>query len=266
MPLVSCLDPRDAGVAALGDDVGRAEFEREILPRLVAAHRDDPPGAHLLRGEHAHEPDRAVAHDDDRRAGLHARGVGRIPAGAEHVRSGEQARDQIVRRQFRRRDQRAVGERHARQRRLRAGHELALLARRLKAEAAMRAGVVGDAERADDELARPDGRDGAADLFDDAAIFVAHRHRLRDGVQPAIGPQVGPADAGRRQPDDGVGRLEDLRLGDLLATHVARPIKNRSQHRALSFRSGRLPSRGPLMAFANASTISGRVRRTSRKR
>ena len=65
--------------------------ESEVLPRLVAAHGNDPPGAHPIRSEHAHEPNRAVAHDDDRRARLHARRIGRVPAGAEHVRSGKQA-------------------------------------------------------------------------------------------------------------------------------------------------------------------------------
>jgi hypothetical protein len=30
------LDPIDTGIAALGDDIGRAEFERESLPRLVS--------------------------------------------------------------------------------------------------------------------------------------------------------------------------------------------------------------------------------------
>ena len=96
------LDPGDARIAALGDDVGRAIFEREVLARLVAAHGDDPPGLHLFRREHAHEADRAVADDDDRRAGLHARRVGGVPAGAEHVGRRQQARDQIVRRDFRR--------------------------------------------------------------------------------------------------------------------------------------------------------------------
>ncbi len=79
-----------------------------------------------------------------------------------------------------RRDQRAVGERHARKRRLRAAHELALLAGRLEAKAAMRTGVVGDAEGAHDELAGLDGLDRAADLDHHAAIFVAHVHRLAD--------------------------------------------------------------------------------------
>jgi hypothetical protein len=38
------LDPSHALVATLGDDVRGAVFEREFLPRLVAAHGDDPPG------------------------------------------------------------------------------------------------------------------------------------------------------------------------------------------------------------------------------
>ena len=89
----------------------------------------------------------------------------------------------------------------------------------------MRASLIGDAERADDELARPDSGDCAAHLFDDAAIFMTHRHRRRDVVQSSEGPQIGSANAGRRQPDDGVGRMEYLRLGDLLATHVMGSIR-----------------------------------------
>ena len=47
-------------VAAFGDDVSRAEFARELLPRLVTAHRNDPLGPHQPGGEHAEEADRAV--------------------------------------------------------------------------------------------------------------------------------------------------------------------------------------------------------------
>src|SRR2546422_10651755 len=43
------LDSLHAFITAFGHDVGRAEFASELLPRLVAAHRNDPPGAHLLR-------------------------------------------------------------------------------------------------------------------------------------------------------------------------------------------------------------------------
>jgi hypothetical protein len=37
---------------ALGNDIGRAIFESEVLPRFVAAHRDDPAGLHLFGGKH----------------------------------------------------------------------------------------------------------------------------------------------------------------------------------------------------------------------
>ena len=114
-PFVSSLMRAYACFAALGNDVGRAVFEREILPRLVAAHRDDSAGIHLFGREHAHEADRAVADDHDRRTGLHAGRVGRVPAGAEHVRNGQKARDQIIRRHLGGGDQRAVRERNPRQ-------------------------------------------------------------------------------------------------------------------------------------------------------
>ena len=167
--------------------------------------------------------------------GLHARRVGRVPAGAEHVRHGEIARDQIIGGQLGRGDQRAVGERDPRQRRLRPAHEFALLAGGLEAEAAMRAGIVGEAEGADDELTRSHGRDRAADFLDDAAIFVTHRHRRVDGVQTPERPEIGTADAARRKPDDGVGRLLDFRLGDLFAANVAGAIKHCCEHVIISF-------------------------------
>ena len=73
-------------------------------------------------------------------------------------------------------------------------------------------------------------RDRAADLLDDAAVLVPHRRRLGDRLDAAIGPQVGPAHAGGRDPDDGIGRLDDLRVIALLETHVARPVENRYFH------------------------------------
>src|SRR5207244_4434832 len=59
------LDPGDAVVAALGDDVGGTELPGELLARGVAAHRDDPLGAELLCCHHAKQPNRAVADDGD---------------------------------------------------------------------------------------------------------------------------------------------------------------------------------------------------------
>ena len=73
-------------------------------------------------------------------------------------------------------------------------------------------------------------RDRAADLLDDAAVLVPHRSRFGDRTDAAVGPQVGPAHAGRRELDDGIRRLNDLRVGALLEPHVARPVENRSSH------------------------------------
>jgi hypothetical protein len=36
------LDPGHALVAAFGDDIGSPELKRQLLPRLVPTHRDDP--------------------------------------------------------------------------------------------------------------------------------------------------------------------------------------------------------------------------------
>src|SRR6266536_602280 len=79
------LDPLDALVAALLDDLSRAELTRQALPRLVAAHRDDPLGAELLRREHGEQSDRPVADDGDRlaRAGFGSHRA--EPAGPEHI-------------------------------------------------------------------------------------------------------------------------------------------------------------------------------------
>ena len=86
------LDAGDAFLAALGDDVGGAELQGELLPGLVAAHGDDPLGAQFLRGDDAAQADRAVTDDHGGRAGLDLGGEGGVPAGAHHVGDGQQAR------------------------------------------------------------------------------------------------------------------------------------------------------------------------------
>jgi hypothetical protein len=52
-PVGEVLDLGHAGVAALGDDVGGAVGQRQLLPGLVAAHGDDAFRAELLCGFHA---------------------------------------------------------------------------------------------------------------------------------------------------------------------------------------------------------------------
>src|SRR5947207_10520312 len=50
------------------------------------------------------------------------------------------------------------------------------------------------------------------------------------GSDAAVGPEVGPAHARGRHPDDRIRRLRDPRLFALLETHVARCIQNGSSH------------------------------------
>src|SRR5438445_1253620 len=224
------LDPGDARVTPLGDDVGRAELACEFLPGRVTAHRDDPPGAHLLRGEDSEKTHGAVADDHGRHARLDVGGVCGKPARAHDVRERQQARDEVVRRKRWGGDQGAVRERDAQPPRLRTTDELAMDAGRLVSCAAARAGAVRRKERADDELAWLDRFDRAADLLDDPAVLVAERCRLRHRLDAAVGPEVGPAHARGRHPDDRIRRLRDPRLFALLATHVARCIQNGSSH------------------------------------
>src|SRR5919206_3441233 len=101
---------------------------------------------------------------------------------------------------------------------------------RLVAGPADLAGVVRREERADDELARLDQAHLAADLLDDADVLVAHRGRPVDRLDAAVGPEVRAAHAGDRQSDDGVGLLDDRRVGALLEAHVPGAIKNCSSH------------------------------------
>ena len=78
--------------------LGGAELGGELLPGLVPAHRDHPLGAQLGGGEHAAQPDRAVADHGDGHAGLDAGGDGGEPTGGHHVGQGQQARDEVLRR------------------------------------------------------------------------------------------------------------------------------------------------------------------------
>ena len=210
--------------------VGRAELARQLLPRFVATHRDDPVGAHLFRRQHAEQADRAITHDDDRRAWLHVRRIGREPPSAEYVRHRQKTRHSTRGGKLLRRDQRAIRQRHAEERRLRSNDPLPVGARRLIARLTVRTRVVGRGKRSDHELAALDRRDGAADLFDDAAIFVTHGDWVAGRVETAIGPQIRPADARGRQPDHGIRRLDDAGVRTLVNADVARTVENCSSH------------------------------------
>src|SRR5581483_1704076 len=123
---------------------------------------------------------------------------------------------------------------------LRAANALPVYARRLVARLAVWAGVVGGEERANNELSRFDRRDRAADLLHDAAVLVAHRGRLCNRRNAAVGPQVGPAHAGSRDADESVRRVEDRWVGTLLKAHVSGTVKHGSSHDESPSCSGRL--------------------------
>src|SRR6516225_4553428 len=97
----------------------------------------------------------------------------------------------------------------------------------------MRTGVVGGGKRADDEFPAPDRPDAAADVFNDAAVLVAHRGRFADGVQTAIGPEIRPADTRRRQADDRVRRFNNSWVRPIVNAHVARTVKHCTSHNSL---------------------------------
>src|SRR5881296_1526726 len=120
----------------------------------------------------------------------------------------------------------------------------------------MGTGVVGREERSDDELSRRDRPDRAADVFDDAAVLVAHGRRTVGGADAAIRPQVGPADARRREPDDGIRRFDNFWRRALLETHVARAVENSSSHDSITH----IVYPGFLYNFSALPTMSGSQR------
>jgi hypothetical protein len=77
----------DGLVAALGDDVGRAELLGQLLAVGVPGQGDDALCAETLGGEHAGEPDGAVADDRDRLAGLDVRADGGVVAGVPSLKA-----------------------------------------------------------------------------------------------------------------------------------------------------------------------------------
>jgi hypothetical protein len=188
------------------------------------------PAPHLLRREDAEEPDGAIPDDRDGCAGLHVRGIGCEPTGAHHVGQRQQTRDQIVRWHARCGDEGAIGERNAQQRCLRAADEFFVCTGGLITRATVWTRIVGGEERTDHELPALDRCHRGPNLFDDAAVFVAHWGRLGVPADTAVGPQVGPAHAARRQPDDRVRRFDNRGLRALFEPHIARAIQNSSSH------------------------------------
>jgi len=70
----------------------------------------------------------------------------------------------------------------------------------------------------------------AADLLDDAAIFMPHRHGGVERLNAAIGPEIRSTHASRRDADHRVCGVNDGGLGHILEADVIGPVKHGSQH------------------------------------
>ena len=208
----------------------------ELLPWLVAAHRDDPFGAELFGGEHAEQSDRAIADHGDRLARPGVGGGGGEPAGPQHVGGGEQTRDQIVGGDVGGGDEGAIGERYSHSLGLRAAGRggLAVKTGGLITGPADFASVVGREERTDDELAGPDRGDRGPDLLHDSGVLVSHPSRLVHRFDSPVGPQVRSADAGRGGTDDRIRGRDNRRLRPVLDTDISGAIHDSDTHRELS--------------------------------
>ena len=90
-------------------------------------------------------------------------------------------------------------------------------------------GVVGCEERTDHEVPDRDVGNRIAYPGDRSDVLVTHRHVV-DRVCAAVGPQIGTTNAGGGQSDDGVGRLEYLRIRTVRDPHLAGPVENDSTH------------------------------------
>lgn len=200
------------------------------------------PAAQFLGGDDRAQTDRAVADHRDSVPGLHFGGDGRVPPGAHDVGAGQQTGDVLFGGLLGGGDQGAVGQWDPDPLGLAAfgADELAVQAVGLVAVPAVGTGVVGCEERADDELARLDRVDVAADLLDDADVLVTERGGPVDPVDAAVVPQVRAAHTGRGGADDRVGRFDDLRVVALLEAHVPGSVQNSSAHDAVSLHLSRV--------------------------
>src|SRR2546426_10640398 len=112
-PSVSSRTYPDRLVAALADDVRRAELHPESDPVGIAAEEHDPLGAEPPRRDYAAQTDGAVSDDGHGLSWADIRGDGGVVACSHHVREREQRRHQRVVGGDRQPDQRPVRLRHA---------------------------------------------------------------------------------------------------------------------------------------------------------
>src|SRR5699024_11273163 len=96
-----------------------------------------------------------------------------------------------------------------------------------------------------------DSRDLLAHLLHHTDVLVTHQLAIR-GVRAAIGPQVGPADAGGHDPDHRIGRVLDSRVPPLLDPHITGSMHHNTAHRS--------SSPGLVAALAASAAVRGQPR------
>ena len=187
------------------------------------------------RSQHTAQTDRAVTDDGNRHARLHAGRDGGVPAGAHHVGQRQQARDEVVRRVILGLHQGAVRQRYADPLGLAAVVAAAVLAGGLETGPAVRAGVVGGEEAADDEPAGLDVRTASptSSTMPQYSWPIAHGlvnlSRPRYGHRSDPQTQVATVRTTRRW-------FDDRRVGPLLEADVTGGVQDGSAH--LRFLSG----------------------------
>jgi hypothetical protein len=93
---IDCSRPTDRLVAALADDVGRAELSRQRDSGGVAAKDDDLLRAAAPGGDHPAQADSAVTDDGDRLSAADLGDDCSMMARAHHIREGEKRWHQCV--------------------------------------------------------------------------------------------------------------------------------------------------------------------------
>jgi hypothetical protein len=78
----------------------------------------------------------------------------------------------------------------------------------------------------------------------DADELVAHPAAGLRGLHRLVGPQVTAADGGARHPHESVGRPDQMRVGNVLDTDIARAIHDSCAHtQPVALTSENIPSR-----------------------
>jgi hypothetical protein len=204
----------------------------------VAAHEDDLLGAQPSGGQDRRQSHRAVADHRHRRALVDAGGHGTVVAGAEHVRQGEQGRQQLGILTDGQLDQRALGLRDAYGLALAAVHavgppQAAVPAGGLQALAAEVAGVVRPDERRQHDVPAPQPGHLPAEVLHDAEELVPDPLALLGGRPGLVRPQVAAADARAEHADQGVGGCPQDRVGHVLHAHVTGTVDQGCTHESL---------------------------------